>query len=182
MTRSISSALATELAKTITTVGYLVEIGLSSVRRWSTIGQVTWNSQTWLDVDFVIEGLSFDPDSPLTGTLTVQNLAAPAGESVRAAEIFLDSAVIPANVPVTVYQFAAGALAAGDVPNLAVMAIGGIEFSHQSVQIALEESKGAAAFSPRRRVNATNGFKFATPSDQVIVWENEIFVTSPPNG
>lgn len=182
MPRDISSALATELAKTITTVGYLVEIGFSSVRRWSNIGQVTWNSQTWQDVDFAVDGLSFDPDAPLSATLTIPNVGIPAGESVYPSALFIDPTLALTTIPITVYQFAYGALAVADVPKVAVMAIDGVDFSHAAVRIALAESKDAAAFSPRRKINTTNGFKFATPAGTVIPWQGEVFVAGPANG
>lgn len=182
MPRPVSAALATEAAKVITSFGYLVELGLPSVRRWSNIGQVTYDGQTWLDVDFGLDGVSLDPDAPLGARLSVQNLAPAAGESARIAEVLVDPAVIPANVTVTVYQFAYGALAAGDAPKIATMAISGIDFAHDVVTISLSESKDAASFCPRRRVNAANGFKFATPVGTVIPWEGEVFVAEAPNG
>lgn len=185
MPRSISSALATELAKTITSVGYLIEIGTTTIRRWSNIGQVTWNSQTWQDVDFSIDGLAFDADADLAARLIIQNLGGIAGETPStktAAEIFLSSTEHMYDITVTVYQFARGALATIDVPKIAVMAMNDCEIGLDRVSINLMESKSEAAFSPRRRISPTDGFNFATPAGAVIVWENEILTVEPSDG
>lgn len=176
MPRPISSALATELAKTITSVGYLVELGLTTPMRMSNIGAVTWNSLSWADQDFAVEGLVFDADVPLTGQLSIQNLdGAIASTLLAPAEKMYDTTV-------TIYQFARGALAAGDVPKVAVMAIASLEVALERVTLALVEAKSATAFSPRRRVTAAFGFNFATAPGTTFQWGNEIVTIASADG
>jgi hypothetical protein len=176
MPRTVSSALSTELAKTITSVGYLVEIGTATPKRLSNIGTVSWNSLTWTESDFAIDGLAFDTDQPLTGSLVVQNLDGVMGAALLSSSEKMYSTVI------TVYQFARGALATADVPKVAVMAIATMEVSLERVSLSLVESKSATSFTPRRRVTQGFGFSFATAPGTTFQWGNEIIVLESANG
>lgn len=176
MPRTVSSALSTELAKTITSVGYLVEIGITSPKRLSNIGTVTWNSLTWTNSDFVVEGLAFDTDQPLTGSLSLQNLDGVMGAALLSSSEKMYSTLV------TIYQFARGALADGDVPKVAVMAITTMEVTLERVSLSLVESKSATSFAPRRRVTPGFGFSFATAPGTTFQWGNEIITLEAANG
>lgn len=176
MTRPISGALATELAKTITSVGYLVELGLTTPMRISNIGQVTWNSLTWADQDFSVQGLVFDADQPLVGQLAIQNVdGAIASTLLAPTEKMYETSV-------TIYQFARGALGLSDVPKIAVMAIASLEVTLERVSLALVESKSATASSPRRRVSPDFGFNFATAPGTQFGWGNQIVTIASADG
>lgn len=176
MPRTVSSALSTELAKTITSVGYLVEIGTTTPKRLSNIGTVTWNSLTWTNSDFSVDGLAFDTDQPLTGRFAIQNLDGVIGAAL------LSGAEKMYSTLVTIYQFARGALAAGDVPQVAVMAIATMDVTLERVSLALIESKSATSFAPRRRVTPAFGFSFATAPGTTFQWGNEIITLESANG
>lgn len=183
MSRTVSAALSTQLGNPVTSVGYLVEIVSSGkTRRWSNIGQVTWNSLTWYDVDFSIEGLNFDVEVELTAVLKIQNIAVLADEIVRASELFLDDADKLYDVPVTIYQFEREALAVADVPKIAVMAINDAAMEDELVAVSLVEKKSNAMFAPRRRINAAHGMEFALPPGSQILWEQEILILEPEDG
>lgn len=176
MPRTVSSALATELAKTITSVGYLVEIGTSTPKRLSNIGTVTWNSLTWSNSDFSVDGLAFDTDQPLTASLAIQNLDGVMGAALLSSSEKMYSTLV------TIYQFARGALAAGDVPKVAVMAISTLEVTLARVSLSLVEAKSATSFTPRRRVTPAFGFSFATAPGTTFQWGNEIITLEAPDG
>lgn len=176
MPRAISSPLATELAKTITSVGYLVEIGTSTPKRLSNIGTVTWNSLTWTNSDFSVDGLAFDTDQPLTASLAIQNLDGVMGAALLSSSEKMYSTLV------TIYQFARGALAAGDVPKIAVMAIAAMEVTLERVTLSLVESKSSTSFTPRRRVTPAFGFSFATAPGTTFQWGNEIITLESGNG
>lgn len=172
--RTLSSALLTELDKTVTEVGYLVQWGTSPVMRWSDLGEITWDSRIWVPVDFTLQGLDFDGEAELSATLTVQNL-----DSV-AAGAFLGAAV--PDVAVEIHQFARGALAAGDAPRIAVMAIDGCEIGLDRVTVRLIEQSALSSFAPRRSIDASHGFRFALPAGTMIAWESELFIAEPEDG
>jgi len=176
MPRSISSPLAAELAKTVTSVGYLVEIGLTTPKRLSNNGTVTWNSLTWTASDFSVEGLSFETDQVLAARLSIQNLDGVIGAAL------LSSSESMYETLVTIYQFERDALASGDVPKLAVMAIESLEVSVERASLALKESKAATAFTPRRRVAPAFGFYYAQAPGSSLQWGNEIITLEAGNG
>ncbi len=168
MPRSVSSALATELAKTITSVGYLVEIGLTTPKRLSNIGTVTWNSLTWTASDFTVEGLSFDTDQIISARLSIQNLDGVIGTALLASGEAMYETLV------TVYQFARGAVAVDDVPKLAVMAVESLEVTVERATLSLKEAKAVTAFTPRRRVAPAFGFYYAAAPGSSFQWGNEI--------
>jgi hypothetical protein len=174
--RTVSSALSTELANTITEVGYLVEINLASVQRWSNIGQVSWNAQTWLDRSFEIGGLDFNAESELTARLAIANHDGVAGA------LFIDPTESMYDLTVTIYQFARGALGASDVPLIATMAVDACRITPDRVTLDLAEVNTDAQFSPRRRIAPSEGFSFATPAGVTIPWGNETYTVEPSDG
>lgn len=171
MPRTISTGLATEFAKVVTQPGYLVQINASQIRRWSTFGDIVYQGVPWISMDFEVLGLQWDPDKDLQCTLTVQNL-----DSAIAAWILLESL---ADVTVDIYQFAAGALADGDAPQLARMVFDSCQVKLDQMNANLVQQSSLFAFSPRRRVDVPNGFSYALPKGSQIAWGNEIYVVEP---
>lgn len=176
MPRTTSAALNTQLGNTVSDVGYFVQIGLSSIQRWSNIGQETWNGQTWLERSFAVSGLNFSSEDDLSATLTIANHDGVAGA------LFINASEKLYNVSVTIYQFARGALAAGDVPLIATMTIVSCKIKNDTVVLTLGDIKTEAIYSPRRRISPADGFNFATPAGITIVWGGEIYITEPDNG
>lgn len=171
--RTVSSAFNTEIIKTVTSVGYLIDVNFptASDLKWSNIGAVTWNSVNWLDRDFEVSGLNFDVDDELSCTITIPNLIK-AGETYPSA-IFMGSDKLY-ETPVTIYQFARGALAVADVPKMAYMVINGAKITIDKVVLSLGEYKIQGGFSPYRKINNAFGFKFCQPPGTKIIWGNEI--------
>ncbi len=52
MTRPVSGATGTEIAKAVTTPILLLELGFSSTARYSSAGALTWLSQSWTSASF----------------------------------------------------------------------------------------------------------------------------------
>lgn len=176
MTRTTSAALDTELAKTISEIGYLVQVGTLTPQRWSNIGQVSWNSLTWLDKSFELTGLSFNPDEELSATLTISN------HDGTAATLFNNPAEHLYDVVVVVYEFARGALSLLDVPLMGTLTVNSCEITPAKVTLQLRDQNTNAKFSPRRRICPAEGFNFATQEGLVISWNGEIYTVEPdPN-
>lgn len=174
MPRTITAALAVELAKTVTSVGYLIQINASQILRWSNLGDVTYLGVPWVDVDFAIEGLSWDSDRDPECSLQIQNL------DNAIAALFLNEAM--ADVTVDLYQFARGALASGDASQLARFVLGNTKIKLDKLEVPLIGQSSLSEFSPRRRIDQVNGFYFALPRGTQLVWENEILIAEPENG
>lgn len=179
--RTISSALNTELTRNTTSVGYLMNVNFptASDLNWSNIGAVTWNSISWQDRDFQVIGLNFDVEEQLSATIKIPNLTK-SGETLPS-DIFLGNDKLY-DAPVTIYQFARGALALADVPKIAYLAINGAKINANEVVLTLGEFKLQGGFSPVRKINNTFGFKFCQPPGTRIVWGGEILVVGEKNG
>jgi hypothetical protein len=175
--RVISAALSAQFAQTVTSVGYLVHIGFSSPVYWSNIGTVQYPSggQTWTDKSFSIDGLAFDIDREMEATLTIDNLDGAAASLFLAGDRLYDTIV-------TVYQFDRDALASGDAPKIARMAINSADISLKSVNVRLSEQSAQAAYSPRRRINPTDGFYYATPPGATFSWGGSTIILEDSEG
>lgn len=174
MPRAISTGLATELAKTVTRVGYLLQINGSEIRRWSNLGDVTYLGVPWADVDFEITGLRWDADRDPECQLRMNNL-----DSAAAAWFLLEPL---ADVTVDLYQFAAGALADGDAPQIARFVFDGMTVRLATLEARLTAQSSLYSYSPRRRVDSSNGFSYALPKGTQITWGNEVFIVEPEDG
>ncbi len=166
--RSVSAGMQTELDKRITRLGYLLQINASQTLRWSNRGAVTYNGVPWIPVDFELEGLQFRPDADPKASLKVQNL----DDTVGA--LFLTEPM--ADATIDVYQFTPNALTAGDAVYLVKMVFDKVTIGLDSLAAQLAAFSSVYQFSPRRRVDAYNGFKFALPPGTVLAWGNEQFV------
>ncbi len=168
MPRIITVALQNELSLPVTRVGYLVQWNGSFPYRWSNIGAVTYNAVPWIDFDFSLTGLEFDPEKEQSATLTAGNL------DDAAAAFFLQEVV--SDMTVDIYQFAGGALATGDAPKLARLAVGAVSSGLDTTEVQLVSYATSESFSPRRRIDTYNGFNFALPAGTKLPWENQIFI------
>jgi hypothetical protein len=171
MPRSITVALGTAFAKPVTSPGYFVQwSGLSQPLRWNNIGgDLVWNGNTWVTVDFGLSGIAFDEEGAGTPTLDVNNL-----DSAVAALFLTDDL---SGAVADIWQFERSALA-----NLDPVIVGryciddDAVITPTSVSLPLAPEQGDNAFLPRRRVDRYNGFTFAAPKNTRIPWGAEIFV------
>lgn len=179
--RTITPALEAELVRPITSVGYFIHVNfpIAGDLYWSNIGAQTWNSISWLDRDFTVSGLRFDADEVVSANIKIPNMAK-AGETLPS-DIFMGGDRLY-ETPVTIYQFAAGALAVADVVKLAVLAINSAKVSASEVVLSLGELKLQGGFSPIRKINNTFGFKFCQPPGTRVIWGGETLVVGEKNG
>lgn len=168
MPQPISSALATAFAGPVTQPGYLIQINGSQILRWSTLGALTYNGVPWVDQDLDVQGLKWDPTQDPSAKLRIQNM-----DNAIGAFFMLEQLV---DVTVDIYQIARGALTAGDAVYLARLVIDECTIGLDSIDVSLVGSASMNALSPRRRVDAVNGFSFALPVGTQIAWGSEIFI------
>lgn len=70
---ALPAALSTELAKTVTTPLYLIQIGFTPVVRYSTRGDVSYNGQSWLDIGASVDRITADSVRGRVATITLSN-------------------------------------------------------------------------------------------------------------
>lgn len=168
MPRTISTALQAEFNKTVTRVGYLVQVNVSPVVRWCNVGTVSWNSNTWSAFDFEVQGFTASADAVAQPTLNVQNLDS------SAASTFLNANM--STLSIDVYQVAPSALAVGDVVRLGKFFVSSCEISLDKAQLRLIPEVLMDAFSPRRKIDAGSGFNFALADGTQIYWNGETYL------
>lgn len=168
MGRTVTAALQAELSKPITRIGYLLEFSSLPILRWCDVGDVTWNGFIFSEYDVEVRGLGGSADGASNASLKVQNL------DDAAASVFVDMDM--GAVTLDVWQVAPAAVALADVVQIGRFMLGDLEIGIDYLTAPLIPERSLDAFSPRRRVDPSNGFKFALPAGTKISWENEIYV------
>jgi hypothetical protein len=158
--RTLSSPTSTAVAKTITQPGYLVELDFSTVQRFSSRGDVSWNSFTWLNNNVVVGQLQEAPNGSVQLALAIGNADLAFGA------VCLNEA--PQEKTVTVWAFYEGATASGDPVQIFSGVIDGCDISEAMVNLQLRDLNSRTLFIPRRRATPATGFNHLLPSGRVI--------------
>lgn len=172
MPRSISAALQTKFDAPVTQVFYLLQLNGSQIVRWSNGGDVTVLGVPWVNMDFEIDGLEWRGGALVSGHLRAQNLDNALGG------LFLNEPM--ADVTVDIHQVERNVLS--DPQYLGTLVMDDSTINLDFLEAALVSSQSASAKSPRRRVDASNGFHYALPKGTQIAWGNEIFILEPYRG
>lgn len=168
MPRVINAATQTEYNKTVVDIGYLVQFTMSQIVRWCTYDTVNYAGVPWIQFDFKVEGLRFDPEREPEATLRAQNL------DNAVSGLFQNEAI--ADAAVDIYEVVPLALAAGDAPKLARLYVNGCEITRTEIILKLVSARSAFAVAPRRRIDPSEGFSYAIAPGSQIPWGNEILI------
>jgi hypothetical protein len=141
--KTLSVALSAALGAPVQRPAILVELGFSTVRRWSSFADLTWDGEEWVKEDVALESLEIGA-LRLTGALRIGNGDGAAGALVQA-EGVLDRAV-------RIFGYDAGATAFGDVVWLANAVCAGAAIDTDAVWIQLRDPS-EATLAPRTFVN-----------------------------
>lgn len=176
--RTLSTPTQTEIAKTYTDPGYLVEIAFSTVVRLSSRGDVSWNGSSWLGSesgrDVGVDGLGSDGQGAQTGSLTLGNADNVVGALV------LNEGV--AGRAVKVWKFYEGATAAADPAQIFSGCGDEAEIGLTEVRISLVSESLQSLDSPRTRITKANGFNHLPPAGTIINWGGQAYRLEPGNG
>lgn len=170
MARTLTSALLSELGKTVTRPGLLVEIAFPVVMRLSSMGDVAWDGKTWTGADIEVRGVAQSPmgDGAGAPTLMWGNTDLAAGALVLTHGVD-DRAV-------RVWAVYAGALALAD----AVMIFDGVGdafgVDERSVSIRLSTEAARVRRLPHRFVSPATGFNHLQPAGTRIVLGGQTYV------
>lgn len=166
--RTLSPALITELGLTITRPGYLVEIGLALPVRLSTLGDIAWHGANWMAANLKVAGITQDGKGSSKATLTLGNTDNAFGAAI------LNEGI--ADRLVRIWAIYAGATDSSDT----LQVFGGVgddaEIAPDKVTIQLVEQANRTAYSPRRFINAANGFTHLQPAGTKIAVNGEVFI------
>ena len=165
--RTLTSAVTSAAALTVTAPGYLVEISFATPLRYSTRGTLTWDSKTWTAYDVRVSGIAWDgASSGLTGSLAIGNADLAIGQSVLSEGV--------AGRAIKVWAIYGDSPAASD-PVLVFDGIGdGATIPEVgAVTIDLQQSGGTTQFCPRTYLTPEAGFSFLPTPGQIVVWDGE---------
>lgn len=157
--RTLNAALLTELGKTITKPGYLIEIGFSTELRLSTLGTLAFNSFTWTATDVLVQGITTDEKGNQSGSLVFNNTL-----NDLTAVVFNEGV---ADRPVKIWACYA------DAPSVSVQVFDGVGDdvdidNRGKLSLRLATSSSRTAFWPRRRINAASGFLHLLPDGTAV--------------
>lgn len=170
MKKTISTALATEIAKPVTSPGYLVEINFSTPFRISSRGDINWDGKVWITWGFDVQNLDTDAArSSLQGSLNLLNtdlslstLVLNEGIADRSIKIWQFYGETPGLFDPQPYFFGAGDEAA-------------IDPTSGRCTITLMQSGGVTLYAPRSYITREAGFNFLPAVGTIIHWGGEQF-------
>ena len=167
---TLSSALLTDLGLTVTRPGYLIELGYSTILRLSTMGDISWNGQTWAAANVKVQGMAQDGSGSNDAAVILGN-----ADNTYGALVLNEGA---GEIAATVYVCYAGATATADVVRRFYGVTDSADFSDDGMQITLRlvAQGNATLFSPRVFINKAAGFNFLQPAGTKITVGNETYV------
>lgn len=169
MKKVVSANVSTEVARTVTRPGYLVEIAFSTPFRISTRGDINWNGAvfiTWgAEVDIEVDASR----SALAGTLRLHNT-----ENALGTLILLEGI---ADRPIRIWSFYGETPGLFDaVPQLFGVGDGAsIDPGKGTVTISVMQAGGTTLYSPRSYITREGGFNFVPAAGSLYSWGGEQF-------
>lgn len=155
MARALTGTLPAQVASTITTPAWLVEIAFSMPLRLSSRGDQSWDGQAWTGGRLGKVALSES-----SGGLEIINTDLAAGA------LAMNEGV--ADRPVKVWAFY------GDNPTDVIAVFDGVgdgvEVGPDRIRITLQAENRRALFSPRRFIGPSAGFNRLIPAGTRISW------------
>lgn len=168
--RTISTNMATEVARVVTSPGYFVEVLFSTPLRFSSRSTIEWGGQVWIARDIDVRNIAFD------ATGSVQNGSIELGDTDGAlAAVLLAQGV--ADKGVNVWAFYSDAPGVDD-PELIFSGSGdgwSLSETSRKVTLTVRQFKSATAFSPRVRITPERGFNFLPVPGTTLSWAGEVF-------
>lgn len=161
--RTLSGALSAALGAAVQRPALLVEAQFSTTQRWSSMGTVTWSSQTWTGRDLRVEGLQVAA-LQVSGTLVLGNADDVAGT------LALGQGVADKVIRIWGYDAATvsgGTLASGDAVWLCDAVGSSASIGTTAVRIALRH-RAEYVTVPRTLVLPANGFNRLLPRGTVL--------------
>lgn len=156
--KGLSSALSTALGAPVQQPAILVQVGFTTVQRWSSFNTVSWNSQTWTKEDVGIDGLIVQA-LKVSGTLIVGNADGAIGATVLSQGV-QDRAI-------TIWGYDAAATATADVVWLCSAVGASAQVGQRDVRINLRHPAEYVQ-SPRTFIGPSAGFNGLLPAGAAL--------------
>lgn len=160
MSRTLSGPTATAAGKTFTQPGYFVQLGFSTVQRFSSRGDITWNGQNWLNNNIDVKQLQESPNGSANVSLVIGN------SDLAFGAVCLNEQ--PQGKLVSIWAFYEGAVAAADPVPFFSGEIDESAIGEDAVTLTLTDSNASTIIIPRQRITRAAGFSRLVPAGRVI--------------
>ena len=165
--RTLTAEQLAATSSTVTTPGYLVELGFSTPLRYATRGDQSWNGYTWTGGRLgKVSGLQWDGAGQQRGSLELINT-----DLTFSALILNEGA---ADRACRIWAFY------GDNPDDAQAVFDGVmdtaDISPDRVRLSLVGENNRTLHSPRRFIGAGTGFNHLRPAGTKITWGGQNYI------
>lgn len=165
--RTVSTATQAKLGQTHTQPGYLIELAFSTMIRYSTRGDVTWNSKIFAQYDVRVDGIQSDQNGGADARIVVGNT------DLSFSALMLNED--PQDKPARIWKFYEGAAALADPVAIFDGVVDSVDFSHQAVTLNLANGNADTLFIPRGRITREAGFLRLSPAGRIIQFAGQKF-------
>lgn len=170
--RTLSTALSTALGGPVQRPAFLVEAGFATVRRWSSMGSVTWGGYTWAPQSMRLDGLQVQA-LEVRGTLVLENADG------AASTLVLGDGVQDRTF--RLWGFDAAATGSLDVVWLADAVGGAAEIAPSTGEVRISLRHPAEfVTSPRTFVGPQSGFMQLLPAGTVLRINGQAYTLERP--
>lgn len=163
--RALSSPTSTAAALPFTQPGHLVQLGFTPTLRYSSRGDVTWNSLAWQNNNLAVGALQELPNGGTSLTITIGNSDGAFGV------VCLGQA--PQELAVSVWAFYEGAVALADPVPIFAGVIDSCDITEAAVTLQLSDVNTNTLFIPRQRITRATGFNRLIPAGRVIQFNGD---------
>lgn len=167
MSRTLTAAQIAATSATVTTPGYLVELGYSAVLRLSTRGDQSWDGYTWIGGRLgKVSGLTSTGGGDQRGKIELIN-----SDLAYSALVLNEGA---ADIRCRVWAFS------GDNPADASLLLDGVtdgaDIAPDKVALNVVGESMRTAMFPRRFIGKSTGFNHLRPSGTKITWGGQTYI------
>lgn len=166
MSRTLTSATQTELTRTVTRPGYLVEI--NGTLRYSSFGAVTWNSLSWADNDVRVRLPKQDGTATSDVTVTLGNAAQALTAVLLAANY--------AGASLKVWKAYRAALATADPALVFDGVVSDTAITPEWATLNGTSERLEWSTCPRLRINKATGFNALLPAGTRVTLGNQTII------
>lgn len=134
----------------------------------STIGEISWDGNTWAAADVRVAGIGQDGSANANGVLRLGNT-----DNAYSSIILNEGA---SDIGVRIWVCYAGATASGDPVEVFNGVTDGSDISASKVNLKLLAQSNGTLYSPRTFINKASGFNFLQPVGTKIYFGGETFI------
>jgi len=164
--KTLTPALITELALSVTRPGYLVQLGYSAALYLSTMGDISYAGQAWSGANVKLSGISADGAGAGKASITLGN-----SDGAYGALVLNEGA---SDIDVVIWAIYAGATTTGDAVQVFSGVTDGADIDADKVTLQLASQKNKTLYCPRVFISKPT-FNFLQPAGTKIVVGNETF-------